>query len=221
MRTLRMGSWACEVRNLPSWRIPRSPFHIPHYGVVKLVLVGLIIRASCALAAEAPSEGALSPEASAAAALLDASDVFTRHLGFMRLEALREPASAEVIRKYLDSRDPEMRALSVRALAAVEGPAAVPLLLDKLARDRHPRVRLATVLALEPLEDPQVPAALMSRLRDRDPEVRMAAVDAVSRLDSKEARQAIRQRYRRERQYDVRRVLQQAIKRIEQPPRSP
>jgi HEAT repeat protein len=114
-----------------------------------------------------------------------------------------------------------MRSFSLRALAAIEGPAAVPLLLERLHADRHARVRVAAVLALEPLADPQIPDALIGRLRDRDPEVRMAAADAVSRLDSEQARQAIRARHRRERHRDVRRVLQQAMKRISQAPAAP
>jgi len=157
-----------------------------------------------------------SPEAREAAALLDATDAFTRQLGFMRLEALREPETGPLVRRHLDSLDPAMRALSLRALAAIEGQAAVPTLLDRLAHDRHARVRLAALLALEPLTDPAIEAALINRLRDRDPEVRIAAIDAVSRLESRAAHDALRQRLRRERHRDVRRVLDQAMDRIGQ-----
>ena len=166
-------------------------------------------------------EEALSPEAREAAGLLDATDAFTRQLGFMRLEALREPATAQVVRSYVDSPDPMTRAFSLRALGAIEGQAAVPLLLERLQGDHHARVRAAALLALEPLADPRIPPALIARLQDPDPEVRMAAVDAVSRLNSEQARAAIRVRRRREHHRDVRRVLEQAMKRIGHAPAAP
>ncbi len=102
----------------------------------------------------------------------------------------------------------------MRALAAIEGATAVPDLLERLQHDRSPRVRVAAILALEPLQDPTITPALIARLRDRSPEVRMADVDVVSRIDQPTAREAILTRWRREHHHDVRRVLQDAIKRI-------
>ena len=45
----------------------------------------------------------------------------------------------------------------------------------------------------------------------------MTAVDIVSRIDTPQARDAVRVRYKRERDRDVRRVLAEAIKRVGQP----
>ncbi len=91
------------------------------------------------------------------------------------------------------------------------------MLLRVLANDRHPRVRQAALLGLEPLErsEPNVLPALIKALRDPNTEMRMAAVDIVSRIDDPRAREAILIRYKRESQQDVRRVLQAAIRRLE------
>ena len=159
----------------------------------------------------------ISPEAQEQIKQLDAKDAYVRQKAFLELEALREPATAAIVRRYLDNKDPETRALSVRALAAVEGAAAIPTLVDRMKNDRHPSVRLAAVLALEPLKDPSVTPAFIERLRDRSPQVRMAAVDVVSRLDDPPARAAIRLRRRREHNRDVQRVLQEAMERVGKP----
>jgi len=160
--------------------------------------------------------GPISSEAQELIRLLDAEDLSVRQEAFLRLEALREPATASVVRAHLASRDPNTRAFSVRAIAAIEGPSAVPTLLKSLKRDRHAFVRLESLLALEPLweQEPTIGAAFIAALRDRHAQVRMAAVDAVSRIDEPEAHAAIRTRWRRERHRDVRRVLEEAMKRL-------
>ena len=158
--------------------------------------------------------GSISPEAQEAIKQLDSTDLYIQQLAFMRLEALREPATAAVVRRYVDSPKADTRAFSVRALAAIEGAAAVPVLVERLTQDRSPYVRLTALLALEPLQDPTVMPTVMKKLRDRRPEVRMAAVDVVSRIDDPQARQALRLRWRRERNRDVRRVLEAAMQRI-------
>ena len=148
--------------------------------------------------------------------LVESQDPYLRQLGFLRLEALRERSSAQVIRTYVTSQDSELRAYSLRALAAIEGAEAIPLLLDKLRTDRHPRVRRAALLSLEPLQpgQPEVLPAFIKALRDRHTEVRMAAVDIVSRIDDPRAKEAIMTRARRERRRDVQRVLDLAVKRL-------
>ena len=177
------------------------------------LLLTLLFPASGLISA---SSNTLSPEAQALIQQLDAKDVYDRQKAFLRLEALREPATADVIRQYLDSNDPHTRAFSARALAAVQGAKAVPVLLERLKKDRHPDVRLAALLALEPLQehDPTLTPAFIDALRDRKPLVRMAAVDVVSRIDRPEARQALFMRWKRERDRDVRRVLEEAKKRL-------
>ena len=177
-----------------------------------LCLLACVVRLPVCAAQETPGEP--SPKASQLLKQLQTKAPDTRQFVFIELEALREPATAPIIRRYLDDRDPDTRAFSVRALAAIEGVAAVPTLLDRLKRERHPRVRVATVLALEPLQDPAILPAFIEKMRDRNREVRMALVDAVSRVDRPEARAAIRLRWRRERDRDVRRVLEDAMKRI-------
>lgn len=175
--------------------------------------VGVLVGGGVGFA-EQPSEP-ISPEAQDAIRRLESADLYLQQMAFMQLEALREPATAAAVRRYLDSPKAETRAFSVRALAAIEGTAAIPVLIERLKQDRSPLVRLAALLALEPLQDPTVMPMLMTMLRDRNPEVRMAAVDVVSRIAQPQAREAIRLRWRREQNRDVRRVLEDAMKRIE------
>ena len=158
------------------------------------------------------------PQAVEAMRLLESSDPYQRQLGFLRLEALRETGTVKTIERYLTSRDPEVRAYSLRAVAAITGEPAIPTLLQVLASEKHPRVRRAALLGLEPFErsDPRILAACIKALRDPNTEVRMAAVDIVSRVDDPRAREAILIRYKRETRRDVRRVLRLAMKRLGQ-----
>lgn len=169
-----------------------------------------------AFAAEAQ---AVTPAARTAEALqlLKSQDPYQQRLGFLRLEALRDPSTLPEIRPYLDSRDPDLRAYSLRAVAAIDGLKAVPLLLERLKKDGQPRVRRAAVLGLEPLakDDARILPALIDALRDRSTEVRMAAVDVVSRVDDPRAKKAILLRNQWEWRRDVKRVLKLAIKRIQ------
>ena len=177
----------------------------------------LLLLAADAEAAPSPpasNQQPLSADAQAAVPLLDAEDSYTRQTGFIRLEALREPATVPVVRRYLKSRNMDTRAFSIRALAAIDGVNAIPTLLERLKHDRAPRVRVAAILGLETLEDPRVLPALIERLKDRSADVRMAAVDSVSRFDRPDAKGAILKRARRERDRDVQRVLEQAVKRV-------
>lgn len=181
-------------------------------AIAGLCVLGLLMRLPIGAAQE--DAGAISPEATRLLKQLDAKDAYTRQFAFIQLESLREAATAPIVRRYLDDRNPDTRAFSIRALAAIEGVAAVPTLLERLKREGNPRVRVAVVLALEPLQDPAILPAFIGKMRDRNREVRMALVDAVSRVDRPEARQAIRLRWRRERDRDVRRVLEEAMTRV-------
>jgi len=156
------------------------------------------------------------PKAAEALKLLGSNDAYERQLGFLRLEALREPATLEAISRYLNSKDPELRAYSLRAVAAIQGPASVPLLLERLKAEKHTRVRRAALLALEPFiaTDPRILPVCIAALRDPLTEIRMAAVDIVSRVDDPRAKDAIRERHRKEGRRDVRRVLKMAMRRI-------
>jgi len=195
----------------------------PHRAT-RALRIRLLLWISASLAFGAPSASgetqdstpAPSPQAADALRLIESDDPYQQQLGFLRLEALREPGTAEAIRPYLDSRDPAVRAYALRALAALEGPAAVPRLLRALQQDPHPAVRRAALLGLEPLRphDPDILPAFITALRDRKPEVRMTAVDVVSRIDDPRANDAIRTRNERERDRDVQRALSLAMKRL-------
>ena len=181
------------------------------------VAVGLSLTASAAC--EEPPSATPSPKAVEALRLVESKDPYQQQLGFLRLEALREISTAPLIRQYVTHRDPEMRAYVLRALAAIEGAHAVPLLLETLRTEKQPRVRRAALLGLEPLQqsDPNILPAFIKALRDKDTEVRMAAVDIVSRVDDPWAREAILLRNKRERRRDVRRVLSMAMRRLGKP----
>jgi HEAT repeat protein len=174
---------------------------------------GIVLTLTIAAGAAEPQTD-ISPEAQALLPGLDAPDDFTRQATFLQLEALRDPSTASIIRNYIDNPDPDTRAYSLRALAAIARADAVPLLVDRARSDRVPRVRIAALLALEPLRDPAATQVILSALRDRHPQVRMAAIDVASRLEQPEARAAIQQRARRERDRDVRRVLEMAVERL-------
>ena len=182
-------------------------------GLPLLTMVALAL-ASTSTQAQEPSSASPSPLAQQLIAQLDSQDAYERQKAFVQLEALREPATAPMVRGYLKSREPQTRAFSVRALAAIEGLQSVPTVLDILQRDRNPQVRVAAVLALEPLRDPASTPVVIKALRDRKAEVRMAAVDVLSRLEDPHARAAILLRWKRERHRDVRRVLEDALKRM-------
>jgi len=158
-----------------------------------------------------------SPRAVEAIRLLESADPYEQQVGFLRLEALREPSTVDVIQRYVTHPQAQRRAASLRALAAIQGSAAVPLLLQHVKTDRDPAVRRAILLGLEPFakDHPDVLPVLLKALRDRDTEVRMTAVDIISRIDDPRARDAIRLRYRQEWRRDVRRVLALAMKRLD------
>ena len=179
------------------------------------VWVGMVWMGMLCVAWGQAAEQPASPDAQELIAQLDAKDVYERQKAFLRLEALREPATTPILRDHLASRDPHTRAFSVRALAAIEGVPSAAALIDRLQHDRDPDVRLAAILALEPLQkqNPTIMPALIDALRDRKSTVRLAAVDVVSRIDQPEAKEALQVRWRRERHRDVRRVLEQSMTR--------
>ena len=194
--------------------------HCPFIGRASIMSVAVVLSLSCGLVwAEDSSSEPPSAEAMEAIRLLGSKDSYERQRAFLRLEALREPATAPLIRKWITDRDPWMRAGSLRALAAIQGEQAVGLLLERLADDRNPAVRRAILLGLEvfPSRRDQTLPAFIAALRDRNTEVRITAVDIVSRIDDPRAREAILTRRKRERRRDVQRVLAVAVRRIEAP----
>ena len=206
-----------EQRPVPP-RLDRRGFRVvrgePRDGTL---LMALLLVGSCVTPRVCADEpGPTDQRAKDAVVLLESNDPYQRQVGFLRLEALRDPSTVGAIRPYLTAKDPERRAEAVRALAAIQGAPAVPQLLDILRTDQHPQVRRAALLGLEPLARaaPYILPAFIAALRDRKPEVRMTAVDIVSRIDDPRSRAAIRARNRRERDRNVRRVLALAMKRL-------
>ena len=195
---------------------PSTAIFSLHRLAVLCLICGLVGVLPLGVRAEGPSE-VPSHEAAEALGLLESQDPYERKVGFLRLEALREPATVPALRSYVESLEADLRADSLRALAAIEGAKAVPLLLEKLKTDKQARVRWSALLALEPFQKdhPEILPAFLKALQDYRTEVRLAAVDAVSRIDDPVAREAIRQRFRQEVRPDVRRVLKAALKRIE------
>lgn len=178
-------------------------------------VLAAILWAGLALGASVHADEPLSARAEEALQLTQSEDAYQQQLGFLRLEALREAATIPYLEQSLTHRQPDIRAYAVRALAAVQGVASVPKLIERFQHDLHPRVRRAAVLGLEPLaaQEAAVLPVLITAMEDRASEVRMAAVDIVSRIEAPEAREALQLRQRRERRRDVRRVLKQALQR--------
>ncbi len=188
-----------------------------HHGVLVWILAVVVVTMGVPwVVAEEPSHAGLSPRALEALRLVGSGDEYQQQLGFLRLEALRDPSTVPAILPYASHKNPDLRAESLRALAAIQGGEAVGLLLDRMRHDKHPHVRRAAILGIEPYvqTSPEIVPALIAALRDRDTTVRMSAVDVVSRINDPRARQAILTRYRREGRRDVRRVLEMAMKRL-------
>ena len=180
-----------------------------------IACIALLVGMSATPAA-ADSPSGVSADAAEAIRMIESDDTYQHQLGFMRLEALREPATVPFVRAYLRHEKPELRAASIRALAAIEGLPSIPDVIKALTADRDADVRRAALLGIEPFEpaDPRVLPAMLTALRDRDPDVRITAVDAVSRVEHGPAREAILDRNRREGNRNVRRALTLAMKRL-------
>lgn len=183
---------------------------------LSLAMLAASLSGGAISAVSAEDAATPSPRALEALQLAASEDPYQRQTGFLRLEALREPATVALIRPYADDRDGRTRAYCLRALAAIQGAAAVPLLLERLRTEQDPLVRRAALLGLEPWQraNPEVLPAFIKALKDRNTAVRMTAVDLVSRVDDPRARAAILLRYKREHRRDVQRVLKAALRRL-------
>ena len=185
----------------------------PYNAVMKPLLSALLL---VLFAGSAAAETLPSPKAADALELLKSGDAYQRSLGFLRLEALREPATLDQVRAYTASNDEETRAFAWRAIAAIQGPAAVPALLEAYRTERHSRVRRAILLGLEPLQasSPELLPLFIAAMRHADQPLCMAAVDIVSRINHPDAQAAVRERAKKEGRRDVRRVLKAAVARL-------
>ena len=179
--------------------------------------IGCLFIGSSAIAEEsAPANASTESPAEHLLKQLDSQDEYQRQKAFLQLEALRDTSTAPALRQRADSRDAQTRAWSLRALAAVEGAGAVPLLLERMAGDNDGSVRRAALLGLETLreQDPRIPPAMLAMLNDRNPEVRMSAMDAVSRFGTPEAAEALVARQKVEKYGDAKKVLAMALARV-------
>ncbi len=176
----------------------------------------LTLMCLCVFHFAAAQSGAVSPEAQEALNLLESEDIYKRQVAFLKLESLREKSVLPVLRKYLNSDDEVMRSYSLRAVAAIDGASSIDLLKETLKNDKHPDVRRAALLGLEPLfaVDKTVLDDAIAALTDRDTSVRMSAVDVVSRMEDPAARAALQDRYAKESRRDVVRVLDMAKDRL-------
>ena len=187
------------------------------HPLIWLGQLAFLLFAYCAAgSAEAPPPPDLDPAAQDALRLIASSDAYQQELGFLRLEALRDPGTLPAILPYTDNPDAQMRAWSLRAVAAIQGEQAIPMLTQHFKTDRSADVRREILLGLEPYAKThqELLELFLGALTDRQPQVRMTAADIVSRIDDPAADKAIRDRRRREHRKDVRRVLDMAIQRI-------
>ncbi len=185
------------------------------YSAPLFMMLGTVCVIACPPTAHGQSKPpSLATEAQVWVDQLDDDDLFLRQKAFLELEALRDPASADTIRAHLTALDPNTRAFSARALAAVAGRSAVPVLLERWTKERHLYVRSSILIALEPFweQEPAVVATVLKALRDRKRDIRMVAADIASHINRPEAREALQVRWKRERDRDVRLVLKRIMK---------
>jgi len=125
--------------------------------------------------------------------LITSEDPYQQKLGFLRLEALRDPNTVGFIEALTLSEDAHMRAMSLRALFAVQGKSVVPRLVEVAQNDPDSVVRREVLLALEPMleEMPAVLDVAIQALKDQRTRVRVTAVDMLSRMDDPKAKQAL------------------------------
>lgn len=175
----------------------------------------ILLAPALTIHAQEQAEG-VSQQAQQALNRLESEDVFERQVAFLKLESLRERAVLPVLRIYLSHSDESTRAYALRAVAAIEGFESVPMLKAAYETDRHPDVRRAAIMGLEPHyeADNSILDVAIRAMTDSDTSVRMTAVDAVSRMESPQAREALRERLKNESRLDVLRVLKMARERL-------
>ena len=155
---------------------------------IGLLVVAVVVSAACGVSAE---DAAISPEVNQALRLLMANDVFSKQAGLLKLEALRDPSTMSAVRPFLDDSNPLLRAQALTAARAIQGKSAIPLLVDRLARDRHADVRRQAANELHELADPSTVPPLVSALEDRQVVVRVAAVEALGVMHDRSVTPAI------------------------------
>ncbi len=95
------------------------------------------------------------------------------------IAALHPPNLKEVVRPYLEGRDPILATTAATSLASSLGEEALPILVESY--QRAPReARVPFVLAITSVRSARTGPALLSFLADPSPEVRLAAVEGAS-----------------------------------------
>lgn len=174
-----------------------------------------VLLALCAVAAYA-GETPVSPEVHRALRLLTASDVFSKKAGLLELEALRDPATLSAVQPFLDDPNPALRAQALTTARAIQGRAAIPLLVGRLAQDRSEIVRRQAANELHELRDPSTAPGLTAALQDRRVTVRIAAVEALGALRDPSVTPAII-RQTRSRDAELRRSSLDALGALQDP----
>src|SRR3989338_6296864 len=101
-------------------------------GTLLGVLTAAILCGAPPARAQEPTDG-LSAPVREAGQLLTSRDQHPRRGGVLRLEALGDPAALPHVQPHLTARSVPMRAAAVRAVTALQGLPAVPMLLKALA----------------------------------------------------------------------------------------
>jgi HEAT repeat protein len=131
-------------------------------------------------AAQQPAE-ARRAEIARCAALLQSGDEEERREAVHRLGSMRDPATAEALRKALDDPAERVRAAALAGLGHLQDPSLAPFIAIHLTNEKSPFVRKVAAYALGQAGGSEATPALIVGLRDKDMEVRGAAAVALSR----------------------------------------
>jgi HEAT repeat protein len=112
---------------------------------------------------------------------LSSSDEEERIDAALRLSALRTHLAIPALTSALDDRDERVRAIAIDGLKSIGRPQVVPLIADRLDKDKSVFVKKAAAYALGHLGSTAGTGALVRALKDKDVEVRSATAVALSR----------------------------------------
>ncbi len=109
-------------------------------------------------------------------------DPLTSATAAMRLEAIGDDQSKQILKQGIGSKDPEVRFYAAEALAYLDDTAAVGV-LGEVARD-EPSFRVNALAALSAMDDPSAYEALRSLLEVKSAETRYGAFRALCAMNS-------------------------------------
>ncbi|RMG61601.1 MAG: HEAT repeat domain-containing protein [Deltaproteobacteria bacterium] len=171
-------------------------------GLVRALLISALI----VLAAAGSLRGAVTPSISESEALNELETIIDA----------RDSSRLILVRKFIsDSPSPAVRARAIGTAMLLHDEGALPLILERLARDRDRRVRRAAALALT--EFPSVLAIsplIESATQDPDPLVRAACARAIGRQNNESAGRILISLLLGDESYEVRMEAAQSIGRL-------